>query len=447
MKPKSKNSINRRQFGKIASKSLAGALLFPMILPSRIRWKGANDRVHIASIGVGSRGSDELQAYILPLEGSYAVAMCDVHKDRRENWAKQVNEYYKSKGIGAPECKAYLDFEEILERSDIDAVHITTPDHWHVLAAIKSAEAGKHIMLAKPLGLSYPHYIKLQNTISKNDVRFHYATQQRTFEHMKAGVSMIQEGKIGEIERVDVWCPGKNPVSSPECVEAPVPDTFDFDRWTGPAPLNTYCPDRVTNNSSWFQYDYSIGFLAGWGAHPLDVMVWALQDQVRGVYSCEGTGKFWSEGGIYDNIYAWDVTYRYENGLEVHFVDMDDESDEIVAHREIKESNGTTFYGTKGWISLSRDSVQSSIPEIHQKLNALTRGNNTMGQVFLDVIHRKYEETCPLDEAIISDTISHMGDIAIRMKKQVTWNPVKGKVDDPKGNKLYIRKYRKPYGK
>jgi predicted dehydrogenase len=229
-------------------------------------------------------------------------------------------------------------------------------------------------------------------------------------------------------------------------VEVPVPYGFDFDRWTGPAPLNTYCPDRVTNNSSWFQYDYSIGFLAGWGAHPLDVMVWALKDKVSGKYASEGTGKFWSEGGIYDNIYSWDVTYKYENGLEVHFVSID-VAGEVIAHREEKESNGTTFYGTKGWISLSRNSVQSDLPEIHDKLNALTRGNNTMAQAFLDIVHGKQKEICPLDEAIISDTISHMGDIAIRAQRKVTWDPGKGKVVDKKeGNKLYVRQMRSPYG-
>lgn len=445
MKHAISKKINRRAFSKKVIKGMAGSIILPTILPSCSNWKGANDKIRIASIGVGSRGSYELQHYILPLEESFSVAICDVHQDRRENWTQYVNEHYKTNNISAPECKSYLDLEEVLERNDIDAVHITTPDHWHVTAAIKAARAGKHIMLAKPLGLSYPHYLKLQKALVDNDVRFHYATQQRTFEHMKAGVQMIQDGKIGDVERVDVWCPGKNPVTSPDCIEVPVPDTFDFDKWTGPAPLNSYCPDRVTNNSSWFQYDYSIGFLAGWGAHPLDIMVWALKDQVSGIYSCEGSGTFWSEGGIYDNIYEWDVKYTYADGLEVHFVNMEDESYEIVAHRKVKESNGTTFYGTKGWISLSRDSVESNIPEIDKKLNELSRGNNTLGQAFLDVIHGKYDEICPLDQAIISDTISHMGDIAIRMKKPVTWDPIQGKVDDPDGNKLYVREMRDPY--
>jgi predicted dehydrogenase len=440
----SRKQISRRKFTKLGIKGMAGAMIFPAVFPNS-GWKGANDRLNIGHIGVGDRGGWELKNYFLPIPGARSLAVSDVHRDRRDSWARQIDAYYKENSISAPSCKSFLDFEEILERKDIDAVHITTPDHWHVTAAIMAARAGKHIMLAKPLGLSYPHYMKLQKAVSDNDVRFHYATQQRTYEHMQAGIEMIGEGKIGDIERVSVWCPGKNPVSSPECMEVPVPDGFDFDRWTGPAPLKTYCPDRVTNNSSWFQYDYSIGFLAGWGAHPLDVLVWALKDQVGGKYSAEGTGKFWSEGGIYDNIYSWDVKYAYDNGLAVHFVSMD-LADPVISHREEKESNGTTFYGTKGWISLSRNSVQSNIPEIHQQLNSLTRENNAMAQVFCDIIHGRQNEICPLDEAIISDTISHMGDIAIRTGERVTWDPEKGKViNHEEGNKLYIREMRKPY--
>jgi hypothetical protein len=273
-------------------------------------------------------------------------------------------------------------------------------------------------------------------------------------EHIKLGISMIKEGKIGDIERVDVWAPGKNPVESPVCNEEPVPEGFDFDRWTGPAPLNSYCPDRVTNNSSWFQYDYSIGFLAGWGAHPLDVLVWGIRDQVDGMYSAEGEGTFWPEGGIYDNIFSWDVRYSYESGTTIHFMSTDRARKEMLNHRSTKEGNGTTFHGTKGWISLSRGSGESDVPEVNRKLNEFPKNDNgrilseqnTMGQVFQDVIHGRYEETCPVDEAIISDTISHMGDIAIRVGCKVSWDPVKGEVSgDPAANALYIREMRPPY--
>ena len=454
MLKKSHNNLCRRDFLKKTTVGIGGTILAPSILPSCINWKGANSRIQIGHIGVGSRGNHELKYYFLPLKGSRSVAICDVWQGRREGVTKFVNGYYKKNEINAPECKPYLDFEEMLQRDDIDAVHITTPDHWHVPAAIKAARAGKHIMLAKPLGLSYPNYIKLQKALDENNVRFHYGTQQRTMRHMQLGINMIKDGKIGEIERVDVWAPGKSPVKSPVCSEIAVPSGFDYDRWTGPAPLNPFCPDRVTNNGSWFQYDYSIGFLGGWGAHPLDIIVWALKDKVKGKYSCEGSGKFWPEGGIYNNILSWNLNYDYQSGMKLHFVSYDVAAQEMLAHRDFKEGNGTTFYGSKGWISLSRSSAQSNIPEINQKLNNFPKNKtgrirsegNTMGKMFIDVITGKSPETCPLDEAVISDTISHMGDITIRSNRKINWDPQKGEVvGDAEANRLYVRKMRDPY--
>ena len=157
---------------------------------------------------------------------------------------------------------------------------------------------------------------------------------------------------------------------------------------------------------------------------------------------------------MYNNIYSWDVICKYRSGIELHFVSTDIASHNMLEHREVKEGNGTTFYGSKGWISLSRSSAQSDIPEINQKLNDFPKNEkgwilseeNTMGQMFVDVITGKSKETCPLDEAIISDTISHMGDIAIRTNRKVTWDPEKGKVlDDDEANSLYIRKMREPF--
>ena len=449
-----KGKLSRRNFLGQSARLGAGAALLPTVLTSCSNWRGANDRLVIGHIGVGSRGTDELMTYFVPLREALNIAVCDTFKERREGAAQRINQFYKENNFSGEACKSYLEMDELLARKDIDAVHITTPDHWHVLAAIKAARAGKHIMLAKPLGLSYPQNLVLANALKENNVKFHYGTQQRTLDHMQMGYEMIREGLFGDIQRVDVWAPGKNDVPSPVCNEVPVPADFDFERWTGPAPLRPYCPDRVTNNSSWFNYDYSIGFLGVWGAHPLDILVWILKEKVKGSYSCEGTGQFWPAGGLYNNILSWDLNCKYDSGLAVHFMSGDVASNTILKDRAIKESNGTTFFGTKGWISLSRSSVEASIPELHTKLNSVPKQangrvkgeNNTMGRRFVSVVRGKEPELCPLDEAILSDTISHMGDIAIRTGRKVTWDPGKGEiVGDPEATKLYVREMRSPY--
>jgi predicted dehydrogenase len=450
---KIEKNLSRRNFIKSTSAGVTGIVLVPTILSSCA--KGANDRILIAHIGVGSRGQDTMKNYFVPLETSFSVATCDPFQQRRNASADYIRAQYREKGVKAPKCTPYLHFREVLERSDIDAVHISTPDHWHVPLAVEAARAGKHIYLEKPLGLSYPNFKILEKEVKTNDVRFHYGTQQRSMRHIQLGIDMIKDGKIGEIERVEVWAPGYNPVESPVCQEVPVPDDFDYDLWTGPAPLNSYCPDRVTNNSSWFQWDYSIGFLAGWGAHPLDVMIWALKDKLNGNYTCEGTGKYWEPGGIYNNIRAWDLNYVYDSGIQMHFFDTDFANENNLLHyRNLKEGNGTTFYGTKGWISLSRSSAQSNISDLDRQLNYFPQyengwircEENTMGQLFVDVIKGNIPEVCPLDDAIISDCVSHIGNMAIRTGRKITWNPLKGELeDDQEATSWFIREMRKPY--
>jgi predicted dehydrogenase len=447
-----KKNLTRRTFLKNGSIGIAGAIAVPIILPSCA--KGANDRVLVAHMGMGSMGNQVLRGWLMPVKQALNVATCDPFRDRREEAAMYINQTYSDQGIAAPECLAYLDFEEILKRSDIDAINIHTPDHWHVPAAIKAARAGKHMMVAKPLGLSYPNFKILEREIKTNNVRFHYGTQQRAQQHMKLAINMIKDGEIGEIERVEAWAPGKNPVESPVCNSMPVPEDFDYDRWTGPAPLNPYCPERITNNASWFQWDYSIGFLAGWGAHPLDIMVWGIKDKVNGQYTCQGTGENWEPGGIYNNIVSWDVTCEYDSGLKLHFLSTDQVHNKNIWHyQKLKNYNATTFFGTKGWISAGRESAESDIPEIQKKFDGFKKNESgwiidrhNMGQLFIDVVQGKIAETCPLDEAILSDCISHMGNIAIRTGRKITWNPEKGEVlNDPEANKLFIRAMREPY--
>ncbi len=447
-----KNNLSRRNFLRNSALITGGVIVAPTILPSCA--KGANDRILVGHIGVGSMGSAALKSWFMNVDGAYNVATCDTFFERRLGTSQYVNRTYKEKGINAPECKPYLDMDELLDRSDIDAVNITTPDHWHVPAAIKAARAGKHVMLAKPLGLSYPNFKILDKELKKNDLRFHYGTQQRALSHMQLAIGLIKEGKIGEIDRVDVWAPGGGETKSPQCNIAAVPDGFDYERWSGPAPMNPYCPERVTNQGSWFQWDYSIGFLGGWGAHPLDIMVWGVKDLMNCEYTCEGTGAYFAPGGLYNNINSWDLQFEFKSGLKMRFVETGVAKEKDIWHyRKVKDGNSTTFFGSKGWISVGRGSAESNIPEIQKQFDQLRDKNGNLksdayriGQYFIDVIKGTIEETNPYDEAVMSDCISHMGNIAIRTGRKITWNPIKGEVmNDPDANKWFVREMREPF--
>jgi hypothetical protein len=149
------------------------------------------------------------------------------------------------------------------------------------------------------------------------------------------------------------------------------------------------------------------------------------------------------------------IQCTYDQGVQLRFVDTDFAMENNLLHyRLLKESNGTTFFGTKGWISLSRSSAQSNIESIDIKLNDFPKNNsgwirgeeNIMGQLFVDVIKGKINEVCPLNEAVLSDCVSHMSNIAIRSGRKIIWDPASGQVvDDPEANKLFVRKSRPPY--
>ncbi|WP_430936808.1 Gfo/Idh/MocA family protein [Saccharicrinis sp. 156] len=449
-----KNNLSRRKFLKQSALITGGALVAPTLIPSCV--KGVNDKILIGHIGMGNMGSSALKNWFMRIPDALNVATCDPFKDRRIGRAQWIDRTYKEKEIAAPQCKAYRDFKELLERKDIDAVNIHTPDHWHVPIAIEAARAGKHVMVAKPLGLSYANYKILEKECKANNVKFHYGTQQRSMAHLKLANQFIKEGKIGEIHKVDVWAPGRTKQESPQFVPAEVPEGLDYDLWTGPAKMLPYSDERVTAAGAWYQYNYALGFIAGWGAHPLDQMVWAIKGQVKGKYTCEGSGKFFEPGGLYDTINSWDLMYEYDSGLKLHFVSADVAGKNgMQSIRKVKDGNSTTFHGSKGWISVGRNTAESNIPEIQKQFDQFTEDGKTgrikksgagIGQDFVDVIRGKMPETCPLDEAIISDSISHMGNIAIRTNSKISWDPKSGVATGaPNANTIFNRDMRSPY--
>ncbi len=445
--------ISRRSFVRHAGLMAAGGLIIPSFLNSCAKKGSVNDKVNVAMIGVGGRGSNHV-VYMLELaQQAQIVAVCDPFEDRRTTVTRQINEFYaKQKGLSSYDgCKAYHHFNDVLDRNDVDAVVIATPDHWHVPVALAAAKAGKHIYLEKPLALTIQDGQKLRKAVRRKGIVFQYGTQQRSDSRFRMAAELARNEVIGKLERIDAWCAGGTGEYAPVTTEA-VPDGFDYDLWQGPAMERPYSKARVSNLGAWFIYDYAIGFVAGWGAHPLDIAQWGNNSDDSGPVEYRGTGSFFEKGNLFDTMNAWDIYAKYGNGVEMHFFTPELGKEYIEKYRNFT-GHGTTFFGTNGWVSVNRDDILASDPEIlkHRFTENEIRlpVSNDHSKNFLDAIKNNTPVVSPIESAVRSDTISHLCNILVRSgRSSLKWDPVSETISDADDavKALLTRQSRSPYG-
>jgi glucose-fructose oxidoreductase len=403
-------NFSRRTFLRTAG---AGgvALAIPTIIPAAVLGQAApSKRVALGHIGVGGQGSGLLKGF-LGVAHSQSVAVCDPIKERREKAAQMVEQRYAAEhSQGAYKgCAVYNDFRELIARGDIDAVVVATPDHWHVPVAAAAVRAGKDVYVEKPLGISMEEDKIVRETVHRHGAVFQYGTQQRSFnKHCGFAAELVRNGYIGELKAITVIAP--NGETGGRAEPQPVPEGLDYDLWLGPAPVTPYTHDRVFGTGRWHIYDYALGFIAGWGAHPLDIAHWGYP-HIPVEY--EGTGRIPTEG-LYDTIVDWNVRGRYASG----------------AVFSLKTgSDLTTFVGTKGWVAVGRArqtlaaepasllKVKIQPEEIH-----LLQENHHYADFAKCVLTRR-TPVSNIDSAVQSDFMSHLGDIAIRTGHTITWDP------------------------
>ncbi len=413
-------------------KRTAVAVAAPMVIPSTAFGQNApSNRVNLALIGAGGRGTSNLN-YTSGLDEAQFLAVCDCFRDRREGTRDRLNEKYGNKVV-----RAYHDFREVLARDDIDAVMVCTPDHWHVPIAIAAARAKKDMYVEKPLGVSMKWAQVLRDVVAENDVVFQYGTQQRSSFQFRKACELVRNGYIGEVERVDTWCDDiwvdlKRRVAEGEDVPElgstePVdpPEGFDYDRWLGPAPEKPYTVDRCTYLGSWHVYDYALGFIAGWGAHPLDIAQWGLDADDTSPVRYEGTGTVPTEG-LFDTVDSWDIECTYASGVKMRFMNAAAAESTVKEYRRWSD-HGTTFFGTEGWVSVDRGDFHTSDPAmrgIELKANDVAL-RTTAGHPddFLACVKSRETPISSLEAAIRSDTISHLSNIAVRLETAIDWDP------------------------
>ena len=448
---------NRRQFIKTAA-AAAGVVAIPAIIPSSAIGKtgipAPSDRIRLGHIGVGNRGSSLLRSF-LELDEAQSVAVCDAFRSRRESRASEINAHYSEQsGRNYKGCIKYDDFRSLLADDSIDAVVVATPDHWHVPIGILAAKAGKDMYVEKPLGVSVTENVRLQEAVQKYGRVFQYGTQQRSGRNFRFACELVRNGYIGQLRSMDVWCPGfyaedQFHVKGGSTEAIPVPDGFDYDMWLGPAPYSPYTIDRCTEWGSYYHYDNSLGFIAGWGAHPLDIAQWGNESDDTVPVTYEGSGTILS-GGLYNVVDSWDFHCRYENGVAMHFM-SEQVAKPVVETYRVHNDHGTTFFGDEGWVSVDRVGIYASDPKL---LALQLRPNdkhlyesNHHQRNFVECIRSRQETISPVGAAVQSDIISHVCEIAIRLdRKKLIWDnqneSIKG---DTEANRLLIRSMRSPW--
>ena len=419
--------LSRRKFIANSALLTTGAIIAPSIIPASA--KGANDKITIGMIGTGLHGIRRNMRNLFSISDCHIVAVCDVDENRMLDAQSKVNETYSSKG-----CKTYADFRDLLAQKDIDAVQISTPDHWHVHQTIMSMQAGKDVICEKPTwniqaGRQLVDYLK------KTDRIFQTSLEDRSLAPYYRMAMLARNGHIGKITRMNVKVPGSYNIGQADTTIQPVPDYFNWDMWLGPAPYSPYSPGKTHRSFRWVS-DYGVGSLADWGAHLIDNAQWANGTEKWGPVEVEGTG---SRGniGYFDNYNVFDLKYRYQDGVELHV-----------------QSDGNSIYieGTKGWLLVEgwNKPLQASTPDLLKKdlsqdpVQLYTSVNEHIN--FIDCIKTRKKPYHPAEDMHRTATISHIGVIAMALNRKLQWDPAKEKfINDDEANAMRSCAERDPW--
>ena len=410
------DQTSRRRFlgGVIA------AAVVPQFIPSSVLGgpTAPSRKIQLGHIGTGGQGTGLLGNF-LTVEDAVSVAIADPYLERRQRAGELVKASQKH------EPKLYNDFRELLADKSIDAVVIATPDHWHVPVGLAAVRAGKDVYIEKPLGHTLAQNRALLDACRKHQRVFQYGTQQRSQELLKRGIELVLNGYIGDLQRIEVWAPAGMGGGSLE--EIPVPAGLDYDLYIGPAPMKPCSKDRLTSNGSWHCTDYALGFIAGWGAHPLDIAIWGMDYDQKGPVKFRGKGEFPTPNALFDACATWDVEIEFGGGLPMHFM-SDNHAEPIVRkYRQNWDGNGTTFFGSKGWVSLSRGGVAASNPDWFKlrECEGTKRVlyHNRYYKSFVDSVRDRSPSIAPIEDAVRSDALSHLSLLAIKSGGEVVWDP------------------------
>ena len=455
--PTTETRASRRGFIKT---TVGGAASLVIIPSSRLFGSPAppSRRINVAQIGCGRMGMEDLRGTIK--HGlCRMVAVCDLDSNRLAKAKAEVEEFYKGKGESGVDVKAYKDYHEVLARKDIDAVLVTPPDHWHAMVAIEAVLAGKDVHVQKPITYDIGEAIALRTATRAKKRILQTGSQQRSskpWNTFRAASEAVRNGRIGQVKVVRIGIGQDQPKGVPPKPE-PVPKTFDFQTWLGPAPDQPYMEARVHpqegyGRPGWITTeDFGLGMITNWGAHHMDIAHWGMGMELGGPTSIEARADFMT-GDVWTVHHTYHVEMMYPNGAQVIL--------------DNSFQNGIRFEGTSGWVFCARSAAQvtSSDPgataqnDVKKSLDAskpeiLTAPygpkdvrwpqSDDHYLNWLEAIAKRLDPIAPVDQAVRSLQACAAAWIGMKLRRKLTWDAVKEQVvGDAQANALRARKPR-----
>ncbi len=421
-----------------------------------------SDRIGIAVIGCGGMGRADLTDFQKQPEVEIR-AVCDVFRPNAETAARLCT--------GKPDI--YSDYRRVLERKDIDAVVVATPDHWHPLIAIQACESGKDVYVEKPISHNVREGRLMVEAARRHARVVQVGIQQRSGAHFQRAAAAVHEGRIGKVHFAQCWNHGfsANPKGMGHPADAPVPEGLDWDMWLGPAPKIPYNPARRNFRAFW---DYAGGELTNWCVHLIDVVHWALQ--VDTPLTVTSSGGKWFYDDIRECADTQEVVWEYPGHLLVRYSTMVHNSYGPNGHPGNKSfgSYGILLQGTKGTLFIDRAGYEITPQmEMHAEkqtagssaayddllgygqfytaLTAAERGATSFQHLphvrnFLDCVKSRQRPAGDIETGHRSTATCLIGNIALRTGEKLRWDAAAERfTNSEKANAMLRRDYRAPW--
>jgi predicted dehydrogenase len=432
--------MERRSFLKLLASSSA-ALTFPSIV--RAQTLGLNGkiapsgRIAMGLIGCGGQGRGIL-GNALRDERIQVIAACDVDEERRVETQKRINDHYDKKADQKNGCAATVDFAEVINRADIDAVLIATPDHWHAIPTVAAARAGKHIYCEKPAATSIVEGRAMADAVARSGIVAQGGNMQRSGSGFQRAIDLVRAGYLGHITRVEVGLPGGSGADANNLQPETPPPGFDYDRWLGPAPVAPYHKMRCHYEWRW-NFDYAAGNLGDWVCHHFDIAAVAMGvNHLQPVAIRNVTGQLRTGNPVYNTANAYSFETVYANG--------------VVIHVSSSFKGGARFEGTEGWMFVNRDGLEYSSEALRNVViptqsQTLGRGEREHMQNFISCIGTGAKPRSPIAEMHNITAVAHLANAALRSgRSELRWDPSTEKlIGAPDAAAFLSRTYRSPW--